>query len=91
MPAQGSGGANYAPGTRAQGGFGFHQVVRVGVYPDHIYDPSYGGLAKKTDARSVELKYEDENITDFGSFGPGGTVTWIANVLGDAPQLHFMP
>jgi len=87
IPAQGSGGANYVPGTLPAGGFNFHQVVRVGLFADRIYDPSFGGRTTKTDARSVELKYEDENISDF-RFGPGN---WVANVLGDPLQLVFTP
>lgn len=87
MPAQGSGGANYLVGTLAAGGFNFHQVLRVALFPDRIYDPSYGGLTTKSDARSVELKYEDENITHFRF----GASTWVANVLGDALQLEFTP
>jgi hypothetical protein len=62
-------------------------VVRVGIYPDRIYDPSYGGLSSKSDARSVELKYEDENVTDF-RFGVG---IWEENDSGDPLQLEFSP
>ena len=65
MPAQGSGGANYIPGTEGIG-FGFHQVVRVNGFADTIFDPSYGTHTEKTDDRSVELKYEDEIITQLG-------------------------
>ena len=57
MPAQGSRGNGYLVTD-----FAFHQAVRVGVYEDRIYDPSYGGLTIKTDWRSVELKWEDENV-----------------------------
>jgi len=61
MPAQGSGGANY---TNTD--FGFHRVVAVDVFPDTIFDPSYGTRTERTDNRSVELIYEDENVTHFG-------------------------
>ena len=58
MPAQGTGGANYLVGTLADGGFNFHQVVRVDAYPDRIYDPSYGGLTIKTECakRRIEVR-----------------------------------
>lgn len=79
MPAQGSGLNNYAPGTFPDG-FGFHQVVRVGVYPDRIYDPSYGGM-EVSDHRAVELVYEDKNITHLYMFA---TDTWLADPKGTA-------
>ena len=59
MPAQGSIG-NYT-GPRE---FFYHAVVRVGAYPDRIYDPSYGSVIAKADGKTVELTYEDETITD---------------------------
>ncbi len=49
MPAQGSGGANYLIGT-APGGFAFHQVVRVGVYPDRI------SIRHMADQRSKQMR-----------------------------------
>ncbi len=87
MPAQGSGGADYVVGTLADGGFNFHEVVRVTLYANRIYDPSYGVLTIKSDGRSVELKYEDDNVTHFRD----GPSNWMANVLGDALQLIFTP
>ncbi len=86
MPAQGSAGAPYLRGTLADGGFNFHQVVRITAYPDRIYDPSYGTLTEKTDARAVELKYEDGVITDFLT----GTGIWVPDTKGVA-QLVFTP
>ncbi len=82
MPAQGSGLANYTLLTD----FKFHQVVRIGVYPDRIYDPSYGGMIEKDDARDEELKWEDVNVISLFN----GTA-WFANVVGDAQQLEFTP
>jgi len=65
MPAQGSGGADYLGGTgrTPYDYFRFHQVVRVDGFSDSIFDPSYGTWVTKTDTRSVEEKYEDENVT----------------------------
>ena len=83
--AQGSGGIDYGSGTHPDG-FSFHQVVRVNLSSNRIYDPSYGSLTVKTDARSVELKYEDENITHFWN----GT-SWVANIMDDPLQLIFVP
>ena len=60
LPAQGSQGQLYTTTD-----FGFHQVVRIDAYPDSIYDPSYGGLTIKTDNRSVELMWEDDNVVGF--------------------------
>ena len=82
MPAQGSGGANYTDQTD----FGFHQVVRVSGFPDAIFDPSYGTRVDKADARPVELKYEDENITHLRL----GDLTWVADTKG-VRQLVFTP
>ena len=58
----------------------------LAAFPDRIYDPSYGSMTEKTDARSVELKYEDENITDVLIGG-----TWVADITGDPLQLVFPP
>jgi hypothetical protein len=60
MPAQGSANVNY-PITD----WSFHAIVRVGVYSNRLYDPSYGKMTQKAagDARPVELIYEDENVT----------------------------
>jgi len=87
MPAQGTGGVNYVPGTitASPPGFVFHQVVRVDGFADTIFDPSYGTRTDKTDARSVELKYEDENITHLMIGG-----TWIPDTKGIA-ELVFTP
>jgi hypothetical protein len=75
MPAQGSGGVNYTPGTFANGGFNFHQVVLIN---GDIYDPSYGGFTAQTDARSAKLKYEDLYMTDYFN----GDGTHVADVKG---------
>ena len=64
LRAQGSQGQLYTTTD-----FGFHQVVRIDVYEDRIYDPSYGGLTIKTDNRSVQIKWEDSNVVGFLS-GP---------------------
>ena len=81
MLAQGSGAANYTVTD-----FGFHQVVRVSGFPDTIFDPSYGTMVEKTDARSVELKYEDEVVTHFQL----PNLTWVADTKG-VQQLVFTP
>jgi len=87
MPAQGSGFSDYVPGTitARPPGFVFHQVVMVDGFADTIFDPSYGTRTDKTDARSVELKYEDENITHL-MIG----ATWIPDTKGIA-ELVFTP
>lgn len=64
--------------------FEFHQVVRVSGFPDVIFDPSYGTRVEKSDARSVELRYEDENITHLFDG------TWVADTKG-VRQLVFTP
>jgi hypothetical protein len=61
----------------------FHQVVSIGVFPEVIFDPSYGTRTEKTDSRTVGLKYEDENITHLR-----GEDTWIADPKG-TQQLLF--
>ncbi len=85
MPAQGTGGANYTPGT-GDDPFGFHQVVRVSGFTDTIFDPSYGTRTDKSDTRSVELKYEDENITRLWT----DATTWIPDTKG-LVELTFTP
>jgi hypothetical protein len=85
VPAQGTSGANYVPGTISDPGFSFHQVVRVDGFADTIFDPSYGTRTDKTDARSVELKYEDDNITYLLVAGQ-----WILDTKGLA-ELVFTP
>jgi hypothetical protein len=87
MPAQGTGGANYVPGTLAAGGFNFHQVVRVAAYPDRVYDPSYGTVTIKTDARTVERKFQDMNITNLLDAATG---VWVAEDP-TVSQLIFTP
>lgn len=82
MPAQGSGGANY----NVEREFQFHQVVRVSGFLDVIFDPSYGTRVEKSDARSVELKYEDENITHLERRDG----TWVADTKG-VRELVFTP
>lgn len=59
MKAQGSGQTDYQ--TRR---FGFHEVIASSLWPDRIYDPSYGAMTEKSgnDARTVRLIYEDENV-----------------------------
>lgn len=87
MPAQGSGEANYT-----ETDFGFHQVVRVEGFSDSIFDPSYGTRVDKTDARSVELKYEDENVTHLEAENPSPppNYVWVADPKGVA-NLTFTP
>jgi len=85
MPAQGN--ASYTTGTQARGGFNFHQVVAIGVYPNEIFDPSYGGLTVGTSAVDVEEKYETNNIT---AFLEG---TWVPDqhVYTGSPLVVFSP
>jgi hypothetical protein len=69
MPAQGSGGADYTTGTGTTPGdyFQYHEVVKVNLdgFADTIFDPSYGTRVDKAslDTRTVEQKYEDEDVT----------------------------
>ncbi|HMO25157.1 MAG TPA: hypothetical protein PKB10_02715 [Tepidisphaeraceae bacterium] len=65
MPAQGSLGQNYTDAGVWPKVFGYHQVVRVPMLFNRIYDPSYGSLTEPTDGRTVLLTYEDENVTHF--------------------------
>lgn len=76
MPAQGSSGADYQPGTQPRGGFVLHQIVRIDCMPDSLYDPSYGSVTTKTDARSAERKYEDRYITDLATL-IGNRIQWL--------------
>lgn len=84
MPAQGTEDVDYIPGTFAAGGFFFHQVVRVPLFPGRMYDPSYGGLTDQPDWASAKSRYEIDNMTHFRVSG-----TWIVNPPGD--QLVFDP
>lgn len=58
-PAQGSGDVDYSITA-----FNFHQITRVDIYPDRIFDPSYGTLTIGSDGRSVNLTWEDENVIE---------------------------
>ena len=57
----------------------------VAGFADSIFDPSYGTKVDKTDDRSVELKYEDENITHLLLNG-----VWVLDTKG-VRQLVFTP
>jgi hypothetical protein len=60
-PAQGSGGQNYGDRT-----FTFHQVVKIGVYPSRVYDPSYGGTpAEGSSPTDAEAVYESLRVFSF--------------------------
>ena len=86
-PAQGTGGMNYVTGTKEAGrGFVFHQVVMVAVYPNRIYDPSYGQMIASSSLAAAELLYEDTYITELLVKN-----TWISDVPGDPKQLIFTP
>jgi len=79
MPAQGSGGMNYLTTD-----FAFHRVVGVYLFPETIFDPSYGTRTDRSDERPVELKYEDENVTHFGldENSDGYIDSWIVDQEG---------
>ena len=66
--------------------FGEHYVVRIDAYPDRIYDPSFGQMTEKTDARSVEQKWDDVHVTDYELMG---LEIWVPNPPGK--QVDFCP
>lgn len=92
MPAQGSGANNYLPGTPGYGsnpGFGYHFIVRVNVYPDRLYDPSYGTVVVKsvTDVGDVFEKYETATIVTLRREVDS---QWV-NQIRFVPELKFTP
>ncbi len=76
MPAQGSPRADYTyMGTTRATAFRFHQIVRVSVFPDRLYDPSYGGTADAAGGLSALTIYENKYLTEVWN----GT-TWAQDV-----------
>lgn len=57
VPAQGSSGANYSTIE-----FQNHAVVKVGVRPTTVFDPSYGKIYTSTTILAAELAWEDSSL-----------------------------
>jgi hypothetical protein len=51
--------------------FLFHVVVETDLFPDRIFDASFGTITDKTTAPTVEQQWEDDHATDF-VLSPGG-------------------
>ena len=91
MPAQGSQGADYVVATThgtTQGGFVFHEIVNVGVYPDRLFDPSYGGVAYAGGGLSRLAVYENQNVIDVWQTGSS---QWIQQSHADEDLLLGSP
>ena len=60
MKAQGTGANLYAADV-----FNFHQVVKVAVLPESVFDPSYGSCSSAGAGTSAEVQYERDSLIGF--------------------------
>lgn len=76
IPAQGSKGQNYATTD-----FIMHQVVRVGLFPRRVYDPSYGIMIEVAAGKDWRIAYENRAVARYRykDLGYPRDVWWIKN------------